>query len=85
VGGVEEEYGVDLVGDLAELRNGVRVEVQARPDRDDLWSQVPGQDAHGVHVDGEFAGVNGCGDGGQAVHPGGAVGVMRDMASDAWW
>jgi hypothetical protein len=42
VGGVEEQHGADLVGDLAELMNGVRVELEARPDGDDLRSQIPG-------------------------------------------
>ena len=83
VGGVEQDLGADLIGDLADLCHRVRKQVQAATHRDDLWPDRVGEIVERCKINGIAIGVNRGGVGGQAVKPGTAGGVVRDMAADA--
>jgi hypothetical protein len=66
VGGVEQDLGADLIGDLADLGDRVGKQVQAAADGDDLGPHGMGQVAKRCQIKGIAVGVDG---GGWVVRP----------------
>jgi hypothetical protein len=82
VGGVVEDARPHRVGDGADLAHRVRREVQAAADGDELRPQAQGVAAQRVEIDGVARGIDRGGTGDEAVEPGGARGVVGDVAAD---
>ena len=82
MGGIEQDQGAHLVGDLAHLVDRMRGQVQAAADRDQGRAQLLGLRPQAGELDGVVAGVDREGVDLEPVASGAAGGVVGDMPAD---
>ena len=85
MGGVEQEFCVNGIGDFAYFANRMREEIKAATDGDELWSDVSGKLVQLIQINRIAICIDRSGMNLKAIEPGTPSVMVGDMTGDPGW